>query len=647
MRRVADNFPMSTALPLGEQAQLDRDAFWSAQAQAIHWHKPFDKVCDFSRAPFVYWFCHGRTNLCHNAIDRHLPLRADQKAIVFLSTETEEQRTLTYRELHREVNRMAATLRELGVEKGDRVVIYLPMVPEAAISMLACVRLGAVHSAVFAGYAAESLAQRIEDAGARLVITCDASLRGGKLIRLKQTVDEALEKTGSPVRTLVVQRGLDPQATLRPGRDFDYATLAARHANAEVPCEWLESHEPSYILYTSGTTAKPKGIQRDTGGYSVALAASMQHIFGSTPGETFFSTADVGWVVGHSYTVYGPLIHGMTTVIFEGLPTHHGSAIWWEIAQQTKASTMFSSPTAIRILKKSGDDVIRRHDLGGLRRLFLAGEPLDEPTSTWINQALGHVQIIDNYWQTESGWPILAKNAAAPGRESKPGSPGFPVYGYDAYIADETTGAPLPRGEKGILSIRLPLPPGCLTTVWKNDPLFVNHYCGQFPGMQVYSTFDYAVQDTDGYFFILGRTDDVINVAGHRIGTREIEEVLSSDPAVAEAAAVGATDAIKGQTIKCWVVLREPAKYPTPESLAAVIAQIENTLVTKLGSLARPSFIGVVRQLPKTRSGKILRRSILALAENRDPGDLSTLDDPSALDGIRESLSSPSKSPTP
>ena len=623
-------------LEFSQRSLSDAEGFWTEQAGAIDWQQPFERACDFSQPPFVKWFPGGRTNLCHNAVDRHLAARASQPAIIFISSETGEERTLTYQELHREVNRMAAVLRNLGMARGDRVILYLPMIPEAAIAMLACVRLGVVHSAVFAGFSAESLAGRIHDAEARLVITSDAGMRGGKLVPLKHTVDEALGMVGEVARVLVINRGLDPSARWHPGRDIDYARVVAEVEHDEVPCVWLESGDSSFLLYTSGTTARPKGVQRDTGGYAVALAASMRHIFAAAPGETYFCTADIGWVLAHSYTVYGPLIHGMTTVIHEGLPIHPDAGIWWRIVQQTRPAIMFSSPTAMRILKKHDPAIIRSHDLSSLRHLFLAGEPLDEPTLAWVQDALPHVQIVDNYWQTETGWPILAQTPGLGPARAKPGSPGFPVYGYDAYIADEQTGEPLPCGERGVLAIRLPLPPGCMSTVWKNDALFVQHYCGQFPGKLVYSTFDYAVQDDEGYFFILGRTDDVINVAGHRIGTREIEEALCSHPAVAEAATVGAADELRGQVIKCFVVLKEAENCYDPAARNAMVHALENIVVTKLGRLARPAFIGIVKLLPKTRSGKIVRRVVLAIVEGRDPGDLTTLEDPAALENIRE-----------
>jgi propionyl-CoA synthetase len=615
------------------------DAFWTEQARSIDWAEPFTQVCDFSHPPFARWFVGGRTNLCHNAVDRHLVARGDQPALHFISTETDETRILTYRDLHREVVLMAATLRSLGLKKGDRVILYLPMIPEAAVSMLACARLGLVHSAVFAGFAAPSLANRIDDAGARVIITCDAGLRGGKVIPLKRLVDDAVALAHTQVaHVLVIDRRIERDTPMTGPRDLDYASASVRHASDDVPCVWLESNEPSYLLYTSGTTARPKGIQRDTGGYAVALAASLNHIYDGRPGETYFSTADVGWVVGHSYTVYGPLIQGMTTVIYEGLPTSPDGAIWWKIASDTGASVMFSSPTAIRVLKKQDPALIHRHDLGRLRYLFLAGEPLDEPTSTWIREALGHVTIIDNYWQTETGWPILTLMPGAGPVKVRPGSPGFPAYGYHAKIVDPVTGHPVARGEKGILALGLPLPPGCMTTIWRNDDLFAHHYCGRFSERQLYSTFDYAVQDADGYYFILGRSDDVINVAGHRLGTREIEEAVSSHPAVAETATIGKTDELKGQAIVCFVVLKYPTRHAAEDAERVLKREIEEAVVSTVGALARPALIVIVRSLPKTRSGKIVRRALLALAEGRPVGDVSTMEDTAALDEIGAKL---------
>ena len=379
--------------------------------------------------------------------------------------------------------------------------------------------------------------------------------------------------------------------------------------------EWLESNETSYILYTSGTTAKPKGVQRDVGGYAVALTSSINHIFGGQPGETFFCTADVGWVVGHSYLVYAPLLRGMTTVIYEGVPIRPDPGIWWSLAEKYQATVMFSSPTAIRLLRKQDPKYVQQHDLSCLRSLFLAGEPLDESTSNWIRDALG-VPVIDNYWQTETGWPILALPSSTPHGEIKPGSPGLPCFGYRATIVDPETGEDLPRGQKGVMACELPLPPGCLSTIWQNDQLFEKHYFQEIPGRHLFSTFDYAEQDEDGYYFILGRTDDVINVAGHRIGTREIEETINSHADIAESAAIGAYDEIKGQAIHCFAVVRQGTAKGEPE-LKKEILQI---ILRHLGAIARPAAIHFVKLLPRTRSGKILRRAIQAVVEGKQPG---------------------------
>jgi propionyl-CoA synthetase len=615
-----------------------RETFWAEQAEAIDWHKPFRQVCDFSKPPFAKWFVGGETNLCHNAVDRHLPLRASQPALHYLSTEVDAEQSFTYQELYQEVCRFSAVLKSLGLRRGDRVIIYLPMIPEAVFAMLSCVRLGLVHSVVFAGFAPASLATRIVDAEARLVITADAGLRGGKVVPLKRMVDEAISLANfQPEHVLVCHRHIDDGMTVHPGRDIDYAQAREKHLQVEVEPVWLESGDPSYLLYTSGTTATPKGIQRDTGGYAVAMAASMRYVFAGEPGQTMFTAADIGWAVGHSYGVYGPLIHGMQSVLYEGLPIRPDGGIWWRIVEKYGVSVMFTSPTAIRVLKRQDPAYLRKYNTQSLQRLYLAGEPLDEPTWKWIGDAL-QIPIMDNYWQTETGWPVLA---LLPGVEPpliRPGSPGIALFGYDAKIVNPTTGKTLTRGEKGVLAIGLPLPPGCMPTVWKNDELFEHHYCGRFPGRQLYSTFDYASQDEDGYFFILGRSDDVINVSGHRLGTREIEETVSSHPAVAEVATVGASDEVRGQSVHCFVVLKKPEDFSSPQAEAVLKREIEATVAETLGAFARPSAIYVVRALPKTRSGKILRRAILAAAEGTATGDLSTLEDPVALDAIKELL---------
>ncbi|HEY5897444.1 MAG TPA: propionate--CoA ligase [Burkholderiales bacterium] len=609
----------------------DREGFWRDQARLIDWHKPFGQVLDYSRPPFARWFVGGETNLCHNAIDRHLADRGDQKALVWVSTEVDETRSFTYRELHTEVNRVAAMMHSLGVKRGDRVIIYMPMIPEAAFAMLACARLGAIHSVVFGGFAAASLAARIDDARPALMLTADGGSRMGKSVLYKALVDESLKLAKHPPKkVLIFRRGLDANMPSVAGRDVDWATLAKDFKGASVACAWMESNQPSYILYTSGTTGHPKGVQRDVGGYAVALASSMKHIFCGEAGETMFTTSDIGWVVGHSYIIYAPLIAGMTTLMYEGVPIRPDAGIWWKLVQDYKVSVMFSAPTAIRVLKKHDVSFLRKYDVSSLKHLFLAGEPLDEPTHQWITASLGR-PVIDHYWQTETGWPLLSAHPGVDKTPIKMGSPSFPVYGYDVRLLHEQTGQPVADGEKGVVTIAPPLPPGCMSTVWGDDERFVNTYFKDFRNQLIYSTFDWGIRDKDGYYFILGRTDDVINVAGHRLGTREIEEAVNMHPNVAECAVVGVADELKGQMPLAFAVLKDAAKNTTAD-------EVMQTVDRQLGAIARPRAVHFVTLLPKTRSGKTLRRSIQALAEGRDPGDLTTIEDPGALEQIKKAL---------
>ncbi len=614
----------------------ERDAFWAEQARRIDWHVPPQRICDYDNPPFARWFVGGQTNLCHNAVDRHLAGRADQNALIAISTETGTEKVYTYRELHAEVQRMAAVLQSLGVHKGDRVQIYMPMIAEAAFAMLACARLGAIHSVVFGGFASAALASRIDDAEPKVIVSADAGSRGGRVVAYKPLLDEALQLAShKPAAVLIVDRGLAP-APMREGRDHDWASLRALHADAQVACTWVESTDPSYTLYTSGTTGRPKGVQRDTGGYTVALAASMPLIFGAEAGQTFFCTSDIGWVVGHSYIIYAPLIAGMATVLYEGLPIRPDAGIWWSIVEKYRVTHMFSAPTAIRVLKKHDAEYLHRHDISSLKALWLAGEPLDEPTAQWISQALGK-PIIDNYWQTETGWPILTLCNGVEQQTTRFGSPGKAVYGYDVKLIDEATGEELRgAGQKGVLAIEGPLPPGCMQTVWRDDQRFVNTYWKSIPGRMVYSTFDWGIRDEDGYFFILGRTDDVINVAGHRLGTREIEECISAHPQVAEVAVVGVADALKGQAALAFAVPRTALEGEAER--AALQADVMKLVDARLGAVARPSRVVFVSALPKTRSGKLLRRAMQAVAEGRDPGDLSTMEDPAALAQVQQQL---------
>jgi len=619
------------------QRSIERpEDFWTEQARMIDWHTPFTQVCDASRPPFANWFVGGTTNLCHNAVDRHAAGRGEQNALIWVSTEVDREVVYSFRELQAEVERMAAILQSLGVTQGDRVLLYMPMIPEAVFAMLACVRIGAIHSVVFGGFASVSLASRIDDAQPAVVVSADAGSRAGKRVDYKPLLDEAIRLAAhKPAHVLLVDRGLAPMERT-PGRDVDYAELRERHRDARVPCVWLDATHPSYTLYTSGTTGKPKGVQRDTGGYAVALAASMKHIFLGNAGETYFSTSDIGWVVGHSYIVYGPLIAGMATILYEGTPVRPDAAIWWSLVEKYRVTSMFSAPTAVRVLRKQDPAALRKHDLSSLRALFLAGEPLDEPTADWIGSALGR-PIIDNYWQTETGWPILSICNGVEPAPGKIGSPGKPVYGFKVKLLDEQTGEELQgANKKGVVAIEGPLPPGCMQTVWRDDARFVNTYWKSVPGQLVYSTFDWGIRDEDGYFFILGRTDDVINVAGHRLGTREIEESVSSHASVAEVAVVGVHDALKGQVALAFVVPRDAAVLTAGEpARRALEGDIMKTVDAQLGAVARPARVHFVAALPKTRSGKLLRRAIQAVAEGRDPGDLTTIEDPAALQQAR------------
>ena len=613
------------------------EAFWSEEATLVDWHKPPQTIRDYSKPPFVKWFSGGEINLCHNAVDRHAAKRPDARALIYVSTETNEEKIYTFSELKSEVMRMAAIMQSLGVVKGDRVLIYMPMIAEATFAILACARIGAIHSVVFGGFASGSLATRIDDAKPKLIVSSDAGMRGGKAVPYKNLLDEACKLAEfPPQKVLMIDRGLDKNFPKVAGRDVDYATLRTQHMDAQVDCVWMESSEPSYILYTSGTTGKPKGVQRDTGGYAVALASSMKRIYKGFEGETMFATSDIGWVVGHSYIVYGPLIAGMCTIMYEGTPIRPDPGIWWQIVEKFKVNVMFSAPTAVRVLKKSDNSWLHKYDLSSLKHLFVAGEPMDEPTHEWIMGEL-NLPVIDHYWQTESGWPMLS---AVPGVEDtkiKFGTPSFAVYGYDLRIFRED-GTVCDANEKGIVGIVPPLPPGCLSTVWGDDDRFVSTYFSLFKDPLVYSSFDWGIKDEEGYHYILGRTDDVINVAGHRLGTREIEEAIQGHTAVAEVAVVGVNDQLKGQEPIAFVVVKDATRVATAELRAALEIEIKKIVDGSLGAIARPKRICFVTGLPKTRSGKMLRRSIQAIAEGRDAGDLTTIDDPSTLEQIKSSL---------
>ncbi len=611
------------------------DEFWEAQAKLINWFKYPENIYDYTNPPYCDWFADGKINLCMNAVDRHLAERGKQKAIIFKSSETNEEETYSYNQLYHRIQIFAKILIRQKVQRGDRVIIYMPMIPEAIYVMLACVRIGAIHSVVFGGFSANALAIRIKDANPTLIVTCDAGLRNGRVINYKEISDQAqLQIDAERVRTLIVDRKLASFDNVESDITIERNKVPQDLDDNTIACVEMNSTEPSYILYTSGTTGSPKGIQRDTGGYAVALAASMRLIYGCRPGEVFFCASDIGWVVGHSYLVYGPLINGCTTVLYEGLPTKPHSNIWWEIVEKYSVSVMFTSPTAIRILKKEKSHNEKQFKTESLRSLFLAGEPLDTGTISWVNEKLPSVTVIDNYWQTETGWPILSAQLEIQKTEIKPGSPSFPVFGYDLALANDHK-LINETEKKGMLCLKAPLPPGSLQTIWGNDNRFINTYFFKNNTSYFYKTFDFAEIDNEGYYYMLGRTDDVINVAGHRIGTRELEEALQLHERVAETAVIGVQDKIKGQVPLAFIVKKEIADLSENDD-NTLREELDALITEELGRFAKPKQMYFVPNLPKTRSGKLLRRALQAICEGRDPGDLTTIEDNNVLEPIKK-----------
>lgn len=614
--------------------------FWAEQARAIDWRKGWETVLDLSDAPRAKWFAGGETNLCHNAVDRHLRERGDQNALIYVSTETGEEREYTYRELHREVNAFAAALRGLGVNLGDRVVLYMPMMVEAIFAMLACARLGAIHSFVFRGCPAAYLANRIGDAQPEVIVTADTDMSGGRVIPCKKLVDEALDAAQfSSVHTIVCRRGIGASPSMIEGRDFDYAELREKYMGAEIPIEWVESGHPSHILHTSGASGPPRLVERDTGGYAVALAASMKHIFDSEPGETMFTASgasDMGWVVGHSYIAYAPLLHGMSSVVYEGLPTRPDPGIWWRIVERHGVNTMLTSPTAIRALKEHGYEHMSKFDASSLRNFFLAGEPLCGEMSRRISEALG-VAVRDTYWQTETGWPILSSPPPSLGDEqAKEAAPstGLPCHGYDLRITNPETGEEVREGEGGMLAIASPLPSG-FASLAPGDERFEETCFSDLPE-SLYSTTDWARRVGEGRYLVLGRSDDVIEASGQRFGTREIEEAICALDAIEEAAAVSVADGL-GERLAhvVYVVLGEGAGAASELPRASLEDEIKAVVRRKVGQAARPDSVRFATSLPRTRSGKMLHRCIRAIAGGREVGDVSTIKNPDSLKAVR------------
>ncbi len=615
-----------------EQSLRDPEAFWGAAAASIDWHQRWERVLDDSRPPFYRWFAGGSLNTSYNALDRHVEGgRADQAALVYDSPVTDAVVTFTYRELRDRVAEFAGALRRLGVERGDRVIVYMPMVPEAVIAMLACARIGAVHSVVFGGFAAKELATRIDDAAPKVMVSASCGIEVDRVIDYKPLLDGAIDLAShQPERCVILQRP-QHEAPLVPGRDLTWEEAVSGAAAADwVP---LAATDPLYILYTSGTTGVPKGVVRDNGGHAVALAWSMRHIYDSQPGEVYWAASDVGWVVGHSYIVYGPLLNGNTTILYEGKPVGTPDpGAFWRVISQHGVSTLFTAPTAFRAIKREDPDGahIGKYDLSQFRALFLAGERCDPDTLHWAEDKLG-VPVIDHWWQTETGWPIAANSLGLERLPVKPGSPTKPVPGYDVRVLDHK-GAELPDGEIGSIVIKLPLPPGTLPTLWNNDEGYRSSYLSQYPGH--YLTADAGFRDEDGYLWIMSRIDDIINVAGHRLSTGAMEEVLASHPDVAECAVIGAFDELKGQVPVGFIVLKAGAHRDEEEIVSELVALVRD----KIGPVASFKVATVVPRLPKTRSGKILRGTMRKIADGEEWTVPATIDDPAILDEIGNAL---------
>ncbi len=610
----------------------DPDGFWAEAAEQIHWYRRWDRVLDDRNPPFYRWFTGGELNTCYNCLDRHVENgRAEQLALIYDSPITDTLKTFTYRELRDRVARFAGALAALGVGKGDRVVIYMPMVPQAAVAMLACARLGAIHSVVFGGFAANELAVRIDDAAPKVIVSASCGIEPGRVVAYKPLLDRAIELAShKPGHCIILQRPME-RAELLPGRDLDWKE--AMDAAEPAPCVPVAATDPLYILYTSGTTGEPKGVVRDNGGHAVALQWSMTHIYGVQPGEVYWAASDVGWVVGHSYIVYGPLLNGNTTVLFEGKPVGTPDAgVFWRVIAEHQVRVMFTAPTAFRAIKKEDPDgaLLARHDLSGFRTLFLAGERTDPDTLHWAEDKLG-VPVIDHWWQTETGWAICANCIGIEPLPVKPGSPTRPVPGMDVRVVDEHN-QELAAGEIGALVIRLPLPPGTFPTLWNADQRFIESYLSEFPGY--YKTADAGYIDEDGYVFVMSRTDDIINVAGHRLSTGAMEEVLAGHPDVAECAVIGVDDPLKGQVPVGFLVLNAGCERAPEEIVGEEIARVRE----EIGPVAAFKTATVVKRLPKTRSGKILRGTMQKIADGKEWKLPATIDDPAILDEITEAL---------
>ncbi|MCK7575448.1 MAG: propionyl-CoA synthetase [Chromatiales bacterium] len=617
---------------LYDRSMQDPSAFWAEAADLIDWDRPWDRVLDDSNPPFYRWFKGGRLNTCYNAVDRHVKAgRGDQPAIIHDSPVTDSKTVITYAELQDQVARFAGVLKSLGVAKGDRVIIYMPMVPEALVAMLGCARIGAIHSVVFGGFSAHELATRIDDAKPRVMVAGSCGIETNRIVHYKPLLDSAIDQAAhKPEHCVILQR---PQelGVLIEGRDLSWSEVMTDAEPAD--CVPVEATDPLYILYTSGTTGQPKGVVRDNGGHAVALAWSMRHVYNVEPGEVFWAASDVGWVVGHSYIVYAPLLAGCTTIVYEGKPVGTPDAgAFWRVIQEHQVSVLFTAPTAFRAIKREDPKAehLKRYDLGRFRSLFLAGERCDPDTLEWAQRTLG-VPVIDHWWQTETGWAIAANCMGIEPLPVKPGSPTRAVPGYDVRVLDDA-GEPVQPGDIGRILIKLPMPPGCLSTLWGNDARFVQSYLSTQPGY--YLTGDAGYMDEDGYIFVMSRIDDIINVAGHRLSTGGMEAVLASHPDVAECAVIGAADQLKGELPLGLVVL----KSGVDRDKKTLIKELVDLVRDQIGPVAAFKTVAIVERLPKTRSGKILRGTMKAIADGKDYNLPATIDDPAILGEIQTAL---------
>jgi propionyl-CoA synthetase len=614
--------------------QDDPEEFWAEAAQNIDWFKPADKVFDPDRGAYGTWYVGATTNTCHNCLDRHIAAgRGEQDAIIYDSPITGAKRKLTYAEMLSEVKALSAVIEDKGLKKGDRVIIYMPMIPEATVAMLACARLGLIHSVVFGGFAASELATRIDDSEAKMVISASCGMEPGRVVSYKPLLDAAVEKARvKPESCIIVQRDAE-RAELKAGRDHDYEALMApaRQEARDVPCVAVEATDPLYVLYTSGTTGQPKGVVRDTGGHMVALYWSMKAMYGVDPGEVFWAASDIGWVVGHSYIVYAPLLHGNTSILFEGKPVGTPDAgTFWRVISEHGVAALFTAPTAFRAIRKEDPkaEFVKKYDMPKFRTLFLAGERADPDTIKWAQAALG-VPVIDHWWQTESGWPMVGNPMGIEELPVKLGSPSVPLPGYDIRVVDDQT-REVKRGTLGNVVVKLPLPPGALPTLWNAPERFRSAYLEEFPGY--YKTADAGYIDDDGYLFIMSRTDDIINVAGHRLSTGGMEEAIATHPDVAECAVIGVADPMKGQIPVGFFVISNGAARSEDEIAADIVGVVRE----RIGPVAAFRNALAVKRLPKTRSGKVLRGTLQKIADGEDWKMPATIDDPVILDEITD-----------